>query len=67
MSASAYDWRCAHGKGRDDRCAECVDNARRLLAADTFERKYRPKRYARTHAPKPDSSFVFVTFKGGRR
>jgi hypothetical protein len=34
-----------------------------LLAADAFERKYRPKHYARTHATKPDSPFVFVTFK----
>lgn len=54
--AAFYGWRCDHGKRRDEACSECV-------ASDAFDRKYRPKLYARRHAPKPEQSFIYNTFK----
>ena len=54
--AAYYGWRCAHGKRRDEACAECV-------ASDAFDRKYRPKLYGRRHPPMPATPFIYATFK----
>ena len=40
--AAFYGWRCDHGKHRDEACSECV-------ASDAFDRKFRPKLYARRY------------------